>query len=88
MGLLGLGALRGLCGFCVRVELGGFGACGVFASVFLLLLLLLFFCPAFVACFLGWLPALLALLLFWLCGLVCLLGWVVVSFFPFGRLQA
>ena len=23
VGLLGLGALRGLCGFCVRVELGG-----------------------------------------------------------------
>ena len=44
MGLYCLGALRGLCGFCVRERLGGFGACGVFAfrfrffSVFALLL--------------------------------------------------
>ena len=41
VGLLGLGALRGLCGFCARVELGGLKACGVFASVFLLLSLCL-----------------------------------------------
>ena len=34
MGLCGLRALRGLCGFCVREWLGGFGACGVFALVF------------------------------------------------------
>ena len=37
VGLLGLRALRGLCGFCARVELGGLKACCVFASVFLLL---------------------------------------------------
>ncbi len=80
VGLLGLGALRGLCGFCTRVELGGLETCGVFALVFPLFALLLFFCPAFVACFLGWLPALLALLLSWLCGLVFGVGWVVVSF--------
>ena len=40
-GLCCLGALRGLWGFCVREWLGGFGACCVFASVFLLLLLCL-----------------------------------------------
>ena len=37
MGLFVLGALRGLCGFCARVELGGYMTCGVFAYVFLLL---------------------------------------------------
>lgn len=36
VGLYCLGALRGLWGFYVRVELGGFGACGVFAFIFLL----------------------------------------------------
>ena len=41
MGLCGLRALLGLCGFCTRVELGGLKACGVFAFVFLLLLLCL-----------------------------------------------
>ena len=41
VGLLGFGALRGLCGFCARVELGGLKACCVFASVFLLLSLCL-----------------------------------------------
>ena len=34
-------SLRGLWGFCTRVELGGYMTCGVFASVFLLLLLCL-----------------------------------------------
>ena len=34
VGLFGLGTLRGLCGFCARVELGGLKACGVFASIF------------------------------------------------------
>lgn len=37
VGLCCLGALRGLWGFCARVELGGYKTCGVFASVFLLL---------------------------------------------------
>ena len=32
--LCGFGALRGLCGFCARVELGGLKACSVFASIF------------------------------------------------------
>ena len=34
--LYGFGVLLGLWGFCARVELGGFGACGVFALRFLL----------------------------------------------------
>ena len=34
VGLCCSGALRGLCGFCARVELGGLKACGVFASIF------------------------------------------------------
>ena len=37
MGLCGLRALRGLRGFCTRVELGGLEAYGVFASLFVLL---------------------------------------------------
>ena len=37
VGLSCLGALRGLWGFCTRVELGGLKACGVFSSVFILL---------------------------------------------------
>ena len=44
VGLYCFDALRGLWGFCVREWLGGLEACGVFASVFLLLLLCL---PAF-----------------------------------------
>lgn len=51
VGLFVLGALRGLCGFCVRERLGGFGACGVFALVFPLFALVLSFYPAFVLCF-------------------------------------
>lgn len=78
--LLGLGALRGLWGFYVRVWLGGFGACGVFACKSLLFFLS---CPAF-ACSPAWLPVLPAFLLFvlfsWLCGLAFGVGWVVVSF--------
>lgn len=34
VGLFVFGALRGLWGFCARVELGGLEACGVFAPVF------------------------------------------------------
>ena len=40
VGLFVLRALRGLWGFCVREWLGGLKACSVFASVFILLLLL------------------------------------------------
>ena len=52
MGLCCLGALRGLCGFCVREWLGGLKDCGVFAFVFLLLclsfsLFVLACCPLF-----------------------------------------
>ena len=46
VGLIGFDALRGLWGFCTRVELGGLKACGVFAFLFILLrLCLLSFCP-------------------------------------------
>ena len=41
VGLCCLGGLRGLCGFCARVELGGLKTCCVFAFVFLLLSLCL-----------------------------------------------
>ena len=34
VGLCGLGVLRGLWGFCARVELGGLKTCGVFAPIF------------------------------------------------------
>ena len=34
MGLSVLGALLGLCGFCTREWLGGFGACCVFAPIY------------------------------------------------------
>ena len=53
MGLCCSGDLRGLWGFCTRVGLGGFGACGVLAPVFIVLQLFFFF----FACF----PALLVL---------------------------
>ena len=68
-----LSALRGLCGFCARVELGGFGACGVFCLSFcqivlqiVLLLVLFCSCPAWLlscslSCFLGFVAWLLAL---------------------------
>ena len=45
MCLYGFGVLRGLWGFCARVELGGLKACGVFASIlssFVLFLVLYF----------------------------------------------
>ena len=45
-----LKALRGLWGFCARVQLGGFGACSVFASIlssFVLFLVLLLLCLPF-----------------------------------------
>ena len=74
VGLCRSGALRGLCGFCARVELGGLEACGVFASVFLLLLLCL---PPFMLVVLLCSGCLLLILLHCLCGS---LGVVVVSF--------
>lgn len=83
VGLCCLRALRGLWGFCARVELGGFGACGVFALLFVLLSfrfpLLFCFRPALVL-----LPCLASalglVLLSWLCWLAFGVGWVVVSF--------
>ena len=75
VGLYCLRALRGLCGFCVRERLGGFGACGVFAPVFHLLPLVLSFCPAFL------LSVFLSLFVLFAC-LVCscvLVAFVVVS---------
>ena len=89
--LLGLGALRGLWGFCVRVKLGGLEACCVFASLLSSLLFsFLSFCSCFrllsclascLACF----PALcLVFLALWLGFLRWLGCWLS---FPFGRLQ-
>ena len=86
VGLLGLGALRGLCGFCARVELGGYMTCGVFAfllSVFLLLSLCLL--SFYALC----LSSGALSLLFSACPLACLVcSCVVVGFcvffFPFG----
>ena len=57
VGLCCLGALRGLCGFCTRVELGGFMACCVFAPVFI------FFCPCFLLLLLCLPPFMLVVLL-------------------------
>ena len=50
VGLYCSGALRGLWGFCVREWLGGLKACGVFAFLFILFVLLLSF-SCFVAAF-------------------------------------
>lgn len=69
VGLCCFGALRGLWGFCTRVELGGYMTCCVFAFRFLLFSscpLFFSFRPAFVACFPAWL---------------LLLVWVLVSLF-------
>ena len=56
VGLCCLGALRGLWGFCARVELGGFRACCVFAFHFV-----------FSPCFLSSCIVFPFLLLLWLC---------------------
>ena len=88
VGLCCLGALRGLCGFCARVELGGLKACGVFASAFYLLYLYFIrfssslslscpFTPVF-ASFYARCPFLLWLSLFVLLRCLC------CFFFPFG----
>lgn len=76
VGLCCLRALRGLWGFCARVELGGLETFCVFAFLFILLhLCLLCFCPF--AC-----PFLSSLLLSSGCSLSlpCFSLWVVVSF--------
>lgn len=76
VGLFAWRALRGLCGFCARVELGGLETFCVFAFLFILLhLCLLCFC--LFAC-----PFLSSLLLSSGCplSLTCFSLWVVVSF--------
>ena len=45
VGLCCLGALRGLCGFCTRVELGGLKTFCVFASVLSVLSVFVLLCP-------------------------------------------
>lgn len=86
VGLCCLGASRGLWGFCARVWLVGFGACGVFRLLFSSFLLLssLFLlsscsCPASLLGFCSW--SCLAFLALWL-GFWCWLG--CCFFFPFG----
>ena len=87
VGLCCLGGLRGLCGFCTRVELGGLKACGVFASIysFICLYLPLFaflFISLLASCpfVLRWSGCLSFLLV---CPLVFLVGFCIL-FFPFG----
>ena len=84
VGLCGLRALRGLWGFCVRERLGGLKACGVFASLFVLLpisfcLSFYLFAPAFCPVFL-----LLVLLCSGCFSLLSFLICVCVFFFPCG----
>ena len=43
------GVLRGLCGFCARVELGGYMTCGVFASILSLLPMFYLLRPCFIS---------------------------------------
>ena len=78
-------ALRGLWGFCARVELGGLEACGVFASVFLLLLLCL---PFFLSLYLLFVLRLVCFVLVVFCLSSCIvfpfLLWLCVFFFPCG----
>ena len=78
VGLCCLGALRGLCGFCVREWLGGYKTCGVFASLFILFCPLSCpFAPVF-ASFYTRCPSLLWLSFFVLLHCLC------CFFFPFG----
>ena len=89
VGLYCFDALRGLWGFCARVELGGFGACGVFAFLFILfafLFILFAFLLSF--CLSFYLFALL-LGLCLCCSLACplVLSFLLcrcIFFFPFG----
>ena len=78
VGLCCLRALRGLCGFCARVELGGLKACCVFASLFVLLPFFFCSCVCLLLCWLSFF----ALVVF-LCPLALslwLFGCAVVSF--------
>ena len=75
MGLFVLGALRGLCGFCVREWLGGLKACSVFRLSFSSLVLLS--CFRLLSCLASCLVRFLGFVA-WLLVLVGLL-----AFFPF-----
>ena len=83
VGLCRFGALRGLCGFCARVELGGLEACGVFASLFVLLPFFFCSCVCLLLCWLSFFVLVVFLcplaLSLWLFGCGC---WV--FFFPCG----
>lgn len=73
--LYGFGVLRGLCGFCARVELGGLEACGVFASIlssFVLFLVLSY--VLLLLCLPFFLSSLLLLLSLFLLSSACPLG--------------
>ena len=73
--LYGFGFLRGLWGFCARVELGGLKACGVFASIlssFVLYLVLYF--VLLLLCLPFFLSSLLLLLSLFLLSSACPLG--------------
>ena len=82
VGLCGLCALRGLCGFCTRVELGGLKACGVFASLFVLLPFFFCSCVCLLLCWLSFFALVVFLcslaLSLWLFGCGC------CFLFPFG----
>ena len=84
VGLCWLGGLRGLCGFCARVELGGYMACGVFAFMYPFLCLSL---PFFLSLYLLLvLLSFVALVVFCLSSCIVFVGlWVCCCFFfPYG----
>ena len=82
--LYGFGVLRGLWGFCVREWLGGYMACGVFASIFSFFHLLRLSSGALsllsLACPLGCLASALGLVISLFVGCCCF-------FFPYGRMR-
>ena len=80
VGLCCLGGLRGLCGFCVREWLGGFGTCCVFAPHFISFASLLLLLSRFLLSWLVLLSSLFVLLhcLCWLFGCGC------CFLFPYG----
>lgn len=90
VGLCCLGALRGLWGFCARVELGGLKACGVFAPRFIL------FAPMFpllclsfylFTCFMSFCPSLVWLPFVSHCLFSCFPCGFLYSLFPFRTMR-
>ena len=75
VGLYWPGALRGLWGFCVREWLGGLEACGVFASLFILLPFFFCSCVCLLLCWLSFFALVVFLcplaLSLWLFGCGC-----------------